>query len=163
MSSDHNLSRSCAADPAAITAVILTVLLQDGERLTQPRRLIARQIATWQAAEQGFTASELWGQVRTTDATIGKSTVLRTCATLMARGVLEWIPLPGRGGCYHWPQTTDHHHHLLCTQCHRVVDVALYLSATVQHQIVARTGFVLTHHRLTLFGRCTVCQSAALT
>lgn len=58
---------------------------------------------------------------------------------------------------------TEHHHHLVCQQCGRVVDVTLPAELErALHRAEARIdthGFVVDGHRVELFGTCPECAS----
>jgi Fur family transcriptional regulator, ferric uptake regulator len=58
----------------------------------------------------------------------------------------------------------EHHHHLVCTACGSVVDLALDAIEARLHQtvddIAATTGFRARTHRLDFFGTCASCATA---
>ena len=62
-------------------------------------------------------------------------------------------------------ELTEHHHHLLCISCGRVIDVTApatfekLLTRTVD-ALAADHGFVAHDHRLDVLGRCRACQGA---
>jgi len=62
---------------------------------------------------------------------------------------------------------TEHHHHLICSACGRVADVApgpafeRSVRSTVE-QLAAAEGFEVHEHRLDIVGLCAECQRAAL-
>lgn len=51
----------------------------------------------------------------------------------------------------------DHHHHLVCTGCARVVELTECLPAQLEQQIAVRYGFTQVTHRLEFFGLCGRC------
>jgi Fe2+ or Zn2+ uptake regulation protein len=58
---------------------------------------------------------------------------------------------------------TEHHHHLLCTNCGKVTDVTLpprfeQDMATAISQLARAEGFQPNSHRLDILGTCTDCQ-----
>jgi Fe2+ or Zn2+ uptake regulation protein len=62
-------------------------------------------------------------------------------------------------------ELTEHHHHLLCLHCGRVLDVDS--DATIEETIAAmaetlarRFGFSARDHRLDILGRCAECATA---
>jgi len=48
----------------------------------------------------------------------------------------------------------NHHHHLTCTQCHRVVEIDVCLPVEQLTAISNQTNFDIEGHSLTIFGRC---------
>jgi Fur family ferric uptake transcriptional regulator len=60
---------------------------------------------------------------------------------------------------------TEHHHHLLCTACGRVIDVtptAAFEQAMTSYldNLAAVNGFVSNDHRLDVLGACADCRGA---
>jgi Fur family transcriptional regulator, ferric uptake regulator len=51
-----------------------------------------------------------------------------------------------------------HHHHLICTRCAGVVEIAECFSEEVEHRIARANGFTGVTHRLEFFGLCPDCQ-----
>lgn len=57
---------------------------------------------------------------------------------------------------------TEHHHHLLCVRCGRVIDVTPTAAfersvAKMVQQLAAAEGFVVTAHDLDVIGHCAQC------
>ena len=94
---------------------IIRLLRDEGYRITQPRIAIVDAIL---ATPGGFTADGLYDQLHGV-AGIGRATVFRTVDTLAGLGYLR--RLHGEEHCSQYIHTTPgHHHHLICTACHRV-------------------------------------------
>jgi Fur family ferric uptake transcriptional regulator len=58
---------------------------------------------------------------------------------------------------------TEHHHHLLCTSCGRVIDVTPTAAfertvARAVQELAAQEGFHPTSHALDVVGRCSSCE-----
>ena len=53
-----------------------------------------------------------------------------------------------------------HHHHVVCSRCGRVADIADEGLRTVVNEVARRTGYRVDEHRLELFGLCPGCQAA---
>lgn len=51
-----------------------------------------------------------------------------------------------------------HHHHLVCTECSRVVEVESCLAGEWEERIARESGFTRVTHKLEFFGRCPACQ-----
>lgn len=51
-----------------------------------------------------------------------------------------------------------HHHHLICTQCAEVVEIAECFPAEIENRIARANGFAAVTHRLEFFGLCPECQ-----
>jgi len=55
-------------------------------------------------------------------------------------------------------ETDGHHHHLICTQCAGVVELAECFPAEMEQRIARQNGFAAVTHRLEFFGVCPDCQ-----
>jgi len=51
-----------------------------------------------------------------------------------------------------------HHHHLICTRCSAVVEIAGCFPLEWEQQIAAQNGFKFITHKLEFFGLCPACQ-----
>lgn len=129
-----------------------------GLRDTRPRRLLAERLAQLAAAGQDFSAEELWHDVQHVEPRLGRATVFRTLETLLGQGLLDRIEFAD--GTHRFRLCGgEHHHHLTCTACHRVVEVDACLPREVFTSIAEQTGFRLEGHSLEIFGRCVACRN----
>ena len=88
---------------------------------------------------------------------LGRATVYRVVEKLVTMGLLDRIEFAD--GTHHYRVCGDrHHHHLTCTQCHRVVEVDVCLPEDQFTAIGHETNFAIEGHSLTLFGRCENCR-----
>ena len=54
--------------------------------------------------------------------------------------------------------TESHHHHLVCSSCHRVVEVEQCGLGTWLDTVTKQHGFVATDHRVEITGLCRACR-----
>lgn len=130
------------------------LLERNGVRAT-PRRLdVLEELAQ---ERDDVTAQQLWGRLRRGDSGPGLATVYRTLALLSEKGVVDVLSHHGGEQCYRLCGD-EHHHHLLCERCHRVVEVQecglddWVAAAAKQHD------FVATDHRVEIVGLCADCR-----
>jgi Fur family ferric uptake transcriptional regulator len=110
------------------------------------------------AREDGdLTAQQLWTRLREAGNPIGLATVYRTLALLSEKGVVDAISHHASELCYRLCGE-GHHHHLVCAECHRVVELEGCGVATWVEQVSAEHGFVPTEHRVELTGVCADCR-----
>lgn len=142
---------------ATTVATIEAAFARDGLRNTRPRRLIAQQLVERAAGGGGFTAEELWHELQDIDRQLGRATVFRALDTLREQGILDRVTFAD--GTHRYRMCGEqHHHHITCTECHRVVEVAACLSEAAFSAVAEQTGFTLEGHSLDLFGRCRACR-----
>ena len=61
---------------------------------------------------------------------------------------------------YELMQNGDHHHHLVCTNCSKVVDLASCDFLKLDKQALKKAGFAKFYeHVLEFFGLCLSCES----
>jgi Fur family ferric uptake transcriptional regulator len=147
-------SRDFRVDALSRLSIIFRVTLSGATRATAPRRAIAALIARRRGH---FTAAELLAEARSRKVPVGRATVFRTLDLLTARGALERIDLPSGEHAYVACAPREHHHHVVCHQCGRSVDVVDPGLQEVVREIGARSGYRIDSHRLELFGLCPAC------
>jgi Fur family ferric uptake transcriptional regulator len=144
--------------PTQIGNKIFAAFDEMSQRNTRPRRLIAERLVEFAQHGDDFTTDDLWQELRSLEPTIGRATVFRSIEKLVDKGLLNRIEFAD--GSHHYRVCGDnHHHHLTCTQCHRVVEVDLCLPEEQIDAIGAQTNFEIEGHSLSLFGRCSSCRS----
>lgn len=127
------------------------------QRNTRPRRLIAERLIELANSGADFTIDDLWQAMRVEEPKLGRATVYRAVEKLVGMGVLDRIEFAD--GTHHYRVCGDrHHHHLTCTNCHRVEEVDICLPEDQFTAIGNQTDFAIEGHSLTLFGRCKECR-----
>lgn len=139
--------------------VMLAAMEREGLRRTKPRQALVAQVAAWGRDGVDFTAEELWRAVREDAPEVGRATVFRTMETLTNLGLLDRISFADGAERYHTMAPGAHHHHLTCSACHRVVNVALCIPEEALRAAASDAGFTLSGHRVELFGLCEHCQA----
>lgn len=126
-------------------------------RNTRPRRLIAERLIELAASGADFTIDDLWQELRQEDPHLGRATVYRSVEKLVNIGLVDRIEFAD--GTHHYRVCgSDHHHHLTCTQCHRIIEVKVCLPTDQLAAIENQTNFDIEGHSLTFFGRCENCR-----
>jgi len=142
------------------TREILDAFERKGLRNTRPRRAIAEKLA--QISQQGsdFATDDLWRTLQVGDRRLGRATVFRAVDTLLDEGLLDRVEFADGVRRYRVCGGSEHHHHLTCTQCHRVVEVEVCLPPETLSAVASSANFALEGHSIELFGRCQACRSA---
>ena len=131
--------------------------LQDARvRPTRQRVLVLAALAS---EAHDATAQEIYARLRASDEPVGLATVYRTLALLTERDVVDELSHHAGESCYRLC-STGHHHHLVCSSCHRVEELADcelddWLTAASEQR-----GFVPTSHTLEVVGLCEACRPA---
>ena len=133
----------------------LSALLErSGVRATARRLEVLGELAR---ESDDVTAQQLWSRLRERDSHTGLATVYRTLALLSEKGVVDVLSHHGGEQCYRLCGE-QHHHHLFCERCHRVVEVQECGLDDWVAAAVKQHGFVATEHRVEIVGLCADCR-----
>ncbi len=124
-----------------------------GFRLTAARRVILDTLAD---SGDHLTADELTERVRRRSTGIGRMTVYRTLDLLCDLGLLRPV-YQGTGAAHYILLHDGHHHHLICSDCSRVIEFDECALGDLPARIARRFGFRVDGHLLELYGVCEAC------
>lgn len=109
-----------------------------------------------------LTVEELLRNVREVEPRVSQATVYRTMKLLTDCGLAEERNFIDGFTRYELADGDDEHHdHLICTECHRIVEFLNEEIEALQEQIAADHGFEVTHHKMELYGLCPSCRTAS--
>ncbi len=112
------------------------------------------------AEENDATAQKIHSSLRSKGETIGLATVYRTLALFGENGLVDTLShVPGEL-CYRLCGEA-HHHHLVCSECHRVVELTGCNLDPLLEDVGARHGFTVTDHSFEVTGICAGCRAAS--
>jgi len=137
------------------TASIDTRLAAGGRRRTAQRVVVAEALAS---AKRALSAQELYERIRETHPTIGRATVYRALEQQVEDGMASRFERDGHISAY-IACDAEHHHHLVCTSCQRVDDVAEDVVAPMLTAVGRRHDFAVDHAALDFYGLCARCRS----
>jgi Fe2+ or Zn2+ uptake regulation protein len=86
------------------------------------------------------------------------STVFRATSSLEKDGVIHRIDLGD--GKVHYELAEEHHEHIRCDSCGRVVEVPGCVLEDASAAVTKSTGYKVTSHQLLFSGVCPECASA---
>lgn len=133
-------------------------LHEAGERVTRQRLIVADAL---DATGRQVTAQELYDLLRRRHRGIGRATVFRTLEALVAAGVARRLELEGHVYGY-VACRPEHHHHLACHRCGRVVEIGEPYIRPVVERVAADLGFTIDDARLDFYGLCADCRAAGV-
>lgn len=131
-------------------------LRQNGLKKTYQKDLI---LETFLSTEGHLSVEDIYSLVRKKDKKVGVVTVFRTLKSLVACGIAREITL-GDGltrfeHSYHHP----HHHHIICTECHRAIEYVSPELEKIQDEIIRKYQFRPIAYRFQTYGICADCQA----
>ncbi len=136
-----------------------------GYRLTVPREIILDVLSK---TSKHLSAEDIYMIVHKTYSNIGLTTIYRTLELLVQIGLVckfEFGDGRARYELSEGPKGTRHHHHLVCTNCDRVIDYMDFIDDEIE--LLTRTekglsqkfNFKITNHLIQFYGLCNKCQN----
>ena len=133
---------------------VVAALRQHGYKLTPQRRVVIRAIASHQ---EHLTPTAIYEKVHRDYPDIGLVTIYRTLEILAKLKLI--CELHAGDSCRSYTiSAPGHHHHLICSNCGKVVDFLGCELEDAQQKLSRRTGFRIDGHLLEFVGLCQACQ-----
>jgi Fur family ferric uptake transcriptional regulator len=101
---------------------------------------------------------ELVRRARGIDRSIGAATVYRTMKILTDAGIASVRHFEGGQTRYEAAFDRHHHDHLICVSCGDIFEFENERIEELQDRVAAEHGFVVTQHKLELYGYCQACR-----
>lgn len=105
-----------------------------------------------------FDVDELTADARAQGIDASRATVYRMLPLLLQAGLIHETVSHGASRRYE-AAAGQHHDHLVCTRCGRIVEFQFEAFAFLEREVAAKYGFALTGHSHTLLGECGACRS----
>ena len=124
-------------------------------------KLTAERLAVFDelfARHEHLEADELLVRLRARHKKISRATIYRTLELLVDSGIVGRVRIREEGYRYERMRAGDHHDHLICNECGRVVEFREPRIESLQDEICQRYGFVLLSHSHQLRGVCRQCR-----
>ena len=136
---------------------VAAILRQHSYKLTPQRRVVIQAIASNQ---DHLTPTAIYERVHQHHPSIGFVTIYRTLEILAQLGLI--CELHAGGSCRSYTiSAPGHHHHLICSNCSRVIDFTGCELGKVEQDLSSKTGFRIEGHLLEFIGLCQTCQKEA--
>lgn len=127
-------------------------------RHTRQRQLVNNKLAE---SSEFRTAQQVFAELRDAGETIGLATVYRTLQALADAGEADAIRTADGETAYR-RCSPAHHHHLICRNCGRTVEVAGEAMESWTSKISSENGFRDPEHILEIYATCQSCWDSAL-
>jgi Fur family ferric uptake transcriptional regulator len=107
-----------------------------------------------------MTVDELYAIAKSKYAEIGIATVYRNVKYLLEQNLIKKVDLPNSLPYYEISVSNEEHshHHLICRECHKIVDFEDDLLESVENIIEKAKNFKITDHRVVFYGICSNCK-----
>ncbi|MEU4421749.1 Fur family transcriptional regulator [Actinoplanes sp. NPDC024001] len=125
---------------------------------TRSTRQRGEVMALLQEMDGARSAQQLHMMLRERGAKVGLTTVYRTLQLLVDAGDADATRLPGGEQLFRLCSRT-HHHHLVCRDCGKTVEVAGPAVERWADQVATDNGFTDVSHTIEIFGTCRDCAA----
>jgi len=135
-----------------------------GYRLTIPREAILDLLSK---TTEHLSAEEIYMAVHKTYPAIGLTTIYRTLELLVEMDFILKFDFGDKRARYELAegfQGRQHHHHLLCTDCGKIIDYTDFaeeekeLLDQTEKGLSKKFNFKITNHLIQFYGLCNKCQ-----
>lgn len=123
-------------------------------RLTEARAAIVEAAL---ARKGHYPIEDLIADLKARGIRGSKATVYRTLPLLAEAGILQPAIVAGDAKSYETTFGQDHHDHLICHRCGKVVEFGFEAFEILQREVAGRYGFRLENHHHELVGTCPEC------
>ena len=103
-----------------------------------------------------WTAKDVFEKVRTEHPNIGFATVYRFLKDTSRFGITSELRIGHLPARYEL-KIREHHHHIVCTQCEKIVEFQNEIIEQEIQKISQKYGFSTEHHIFELYGHCPNC------
>ncbi|WP_419769189.1 MAG: Fur family transcriptional regulator [Candidatus Marinarcus sp.] len=139
-----------------IIAELKKIVKQKGLKYTEQREFVLKILMQ---AKGHLTAEEIYNLIKMTnpDSNIGIATVYRALSFLEEVNLITSITFGNEGKKYE-SNAKEHHDHLICTSCGKIVEFVDEEIEKRQNLIAEKNGFKISSHSMQLYGTCKKCQ-----
>jgi Fur family ferric uptake transcriptional regulator len=134
--------------------IFIRFLKQRGYKLTKQRDDI---LSVFLKAEGHLSVDDMYEKVKKRYPRIGHTTVFRTLKLLCKAGIAREIDLGDRIVRYERKYGHEHHDHLICVVCSKLIEAADPRIEKMQDELCRRFEFIPLRHKLEIFGICNRC------
>ena len=140
-------------DSAQAVSILKAYLSANGLKMTNQRQLVTETFFDAQYRDDHPTVEDLYLRVRNIDSRVGYATVYRTLKLLTECDLAAPSQFGDNQTRYEPEQPGEHHDHMVCVVCNGIIEFEDDEIERLQDIVARRLGFVLTDHKMVLFGK----------
>ncbi len=137
--------------------VITSILKKNGYKLTLPRLVIIECLLE---EKEHLSIADIYDRISDENPGIGMATVYRTVDLLLELGLVRILILKNSQPLFELKWPNDHHHHLVCRKCGKVVEFGSCNFKLIAGEIEKVTNFTIEEHTLEAYGLCPKCSGS---
>lgn len=137
--------------------LFLEHLKRKGLKTTRERIALFDEIFS---THRHFDADDLTARLRQHGKKVSRATVYRTLEILFECGLVGRVRLNDEKYRYERLRKGEHHDHLICTSCGKVIEFLDARIENLQDEVCEAHGFVATSHSHQIWGLCAACRKS---
>ena len=137
---------------------IAGILRKEGYKLTPQRHTVLNALAS---SHDHLTPELIYEKSLVEDPGIGRVTVYRTLDILSKLDLVCRVHSDNGCRSYMMRRPSEHHHHLVCSHCGKVVDFANCSLVDLEKKLSEESGFDIKGHLLEFYGLCHDCAKTS--
>ncbi|MBE0480649.1 MAG: transcriptional repressor [Dehalococcoidia bacterium] len=137
---------------------LLDILKDRGYRLTPQRMMVLEAI---EESSNHISAEEIYDRAKLKYPYLNRSTVYRTLELLKENGLVTETDL-GEGRFLYHPAGKAQHHHLVCRNCTKVIDIDIDVLDKLRDDLRSGYGFEAELEHIAFFGYCRDCAEPSV-
>jgi Fur family transcriptional regulator, ferric uptake regulator len=134
--------------------IFISYLKAKGLRCTPERKEILNGIFS---IKSHFDADTLYDFLKKQKSTLSKATIYRSLPLFLQSGILKESPRSQGRSQYELIYGHDHHDHLICLSCNRIIEFKHEGIEKLQKQVCRAYQFTPVDHNLSIRGYCNEC------
>jgi Fur family ferric uptake transcriptional regulator len=145
------MKAKAALSQTAVSEIFREFLKKKNHRITPERFVVLNEIYS---TDGHFDADELFLQMKAKGQNISRATVYNTLELLVESNLVNQNSFGHKHLHYERIYGYQHHDHIICTECGRVVEFSNSQIEKLQEEEVKKHGFIIDRHTLQIFGIC---------
>ncbi len=122
-------------------------------RVTQPRRQLLEEL---ESADRPLSAEDLLSKMAS--GSLDLVTIYRNMTVFAEHGIVQVIQLESGKQLFELHAVGDHHHHIICRECHATVRLDLCFGGELE-KLAKSQGYSDLNHTIEVFGVCSQCSA----
>jgi len=135
--------------------ILTEYLKKNNLKATKQKNIV---LVAFLKSKRHITADELYRILKKKHSGIGIATVYRTLKLFCDSGICRELRLDDGLIRYEALYGHEHHDHLICIKCGKVVEIRENKIEELQVKTAKKNGFELKYHRLDMYGICKKCS-----
>jgi Fur family ferric uptake transcriptional regulator len=142
--------------PVDLTDQFIKFLRDEGYLVTRQRRRIAEVIFT---TPGHLSVEDIQDLLRHRKVSASIASIYRTLDVMIKSGLVVQHRFGKRFKRFEAVRKDQHHDHLICTVCGKVIEFKNDTIETLQLRVAKEHDFFIANHKLDIYGRCGKCKN----